>query len=350
MSVRYGVIGCGAIGQRRHIPEIAANRDSVLAALCDINQSRVEEVGEKYNVSEVFTDYREMLKYADLDAVVIATPNYLHAPQTIDAFKAGKHVLVEKPMATTRPEAKAMIAASKKANKFLMIGLNQRFMPPHVKAKQIIKSGRIGKILSFRTAFKHGGPEGWCIENSLNTWFFKKKEAILGVTGDLGIHKADLMRYLLGEDIASISGILTTLDKKDHTGKLIQTDDNALLTCTMASGTPGSIILSWTNYGEAEANYTVIYGTQGVLMLATDPEWGVIVRSSNGMEDRYKVGRVATNEKQTTSGVTDAFTQCILKNKAPEVDGIEGYKSLDAILTAIEAAEQGKTLKVKNAV
>ncbi|MCL2646573.1 MAG: Gfo/Idh/MocA family oxidoreductase [Phycisphaerales bacterium] len=350
MPVRYGIIGCGAIGQRRHIPEIAANKNAVLAALCDMNQARVEEVGEKYHLSELFTDYRQMLEQVELDAVVIGTPNYLHAPQTIDAFKAGKHVLVEKPMATTREEAKAMIAASKKAKKFLMIGLNQRFMPQHVKARQIIKSGRIGNVLSFRTAFKHRGPESWCIENSNNTWFFRKKEAVLGVTGDLGIHKADLMRYLLGEDIASISGILTTLDKRDHTGKLIQTDDNALLTCTTTSGIPGSIILSWTNYGEAEANYTVLYGTQGVLMLATDPEWGVIVRSPNGMEERYKVGRMATNEKQTTSGVSDAFTQCLLKNKAPEVDGVEGYKSLDAILTAIEAAQQGRTLKVKNAV
>ena len=291
-----------------------------------------------------------MLEQADIDAVVIGTPNYLHAPQSIDAFKAGKHVLVEKPMATTREEAKAMIAASKKAKKFLMIGLNQRFMPPHIKARQILKSGRIGKILSFRTAFKHGGPESWCIEKSNNTWFYRKKDAVLGVTGDLGIHKADLMRYLLGEDIASISGILSTLHKRDHTGRLIQTDDNALLTCTTASGAIGSIILSWTNYGEPEANYTVIYGTEGVLMLATDPDWGVIVRSSGGTEERYKVGRIATNEKQTGSGVSDAFTQCLLKNKAPEVDGVEGYKSLDVILTAMEAAAQGKTLKVKNAV
>jgi UDP-N-acetylglucosamine 3-dehydrogenase len=223
-------------------------------------------------------------------------------------------------------------------------------MPQHVKARQIITSGRIGKVLSFRTAFKHRGPESWCIENSNNTWFFRKKEAVLGVTGDLGIHKADLMRFLLGEDIASISGILSTLHKRDHTGKLIQTDDNALLTCTTASGIPGSIILSWTNYGEPEANYTVIYGTEGVLMLATDPVWGVIVRSPGDQEERYKLGKMATNESQTSSGVSAAFTRSILKNKPPEVDGVEGYKSLDAILTAIEAAEQGRTLKVKNAV
>ena len=97
-----------------------------------------------------------------------------------------------------------------------MVGHNQRLMPPHVKAREILASGRLGKVLSFRTAFKHGGPEGWCIERSLNTWFFKKAEAVLGVTGDLGVHKADLMRYLLGENFVEVGGILATLDKRDQ--------------------------------------------------------------------------------------------------------------------------------------
>jgi predicted dehydrogenase len=291
-----------------------------------------------------------MLKSADIDAVVIGTPNYLHAPQTIDSLKAGKHVLVEKPMATTRAEAKAMIQAATKAKKFLMVGQNQRLMAPHVKAREILASGRIGKVLSFRTAFKHNGPETWSIENSPNVWFFRKSEAVLGVTGDLGIHKADLMRYLLQEEIVQVSGILSTLDKRDHTNKLIQTDDNALITCMTESGIPGSIIISWTNYGEPEANYTVIYGSKGVMMLATDPVYGVIVRMKNGNEERYKVGAVSTNEKQVGSGILDAFNESILRNKPPTIDGLEGYKSLDVILTAIEAAQQGKTLKVKNAV
>jgi predicted dehydrogenase len=350
MPVRFAVIGCGAIGQRRHIPECATNKNIELVALCDINEQRVHEVAEKFNVNETYTDHRELLKNPNIDAVIVATPNYLHAPQTIDALRAKKHVLVEKPMATTRQEAKAMIAAAKKAGKMLMIGQNQRLMAPHVKAREILASGRIGKVLSFRTAFKHNGPETWSIENSPNVWFFRKSEAVLGVTGDLGIHKADLMRYLLQEEIVQVSGILATLDKRDHTNKLIQTDDNALITCKTESGIPGSIIISWTNYGEPEANYTIIYGTKGVLMLATDPAWGVIVRSRDGNEERYKVGAIATNEKQVGSRVVETFTQCILKNKQPEIDGSEGYKSLDVILTAIEAAEQGKTLKVKNAV
>lgn len=350
MPVKYGIIGCGAIGQRRHIPEVAADKDATLVALCDINEKRLAEVAAKYGVTETYTDYKKMLKEADIDAVVIGTPNATHGPMTIDAFKAGKHVLVEKPMAVTLNEAKKMIAAGKKAKKFLMVGHNQRLAPPHIKAKEILDSGRLGKVLAFRTAFKHRGPEKWCIENSPNTWFFRKEEAVLGVTGDLGVHKADLMRYLLGEDFVQVSGILATQDKRNHKNQLIETDDNAFLTVKSKSGIIGSIIVSWTNYGEPEANYTIVYCQHGVLMMATDPEYGVIVRFRNGNEEKYKVGALATNEKQTSSGVSELFTQCILKNKKPEIDGEEGYKALDVILTGMEAASSGKTLKIKNAV
>src|SRR6476659_6835603 len=137
MPVKYGIIGCGAIAQRRHIPECVANPGSKLVALADPIQERVEELATKYG-AKGYTDYKEMLKTADIDAVVVAGPNSLHAQQSIDALSAGKHVLCEKPMATTREEAKAMIDAAKKAGKFLMIGLNQRLMPPHLKAKKIL--------------------------------------------------------------------------------------------------------------------------------------------------------------------------------------------------------------------
>src|SRR6202167_5148909 len=130
MPVKYGIIGCGAIAQRRHIPECVANANSKLVALADPAANRVAELAVKYSAT-AFADYNEMLQKADIDAVVVAGPNALHAQQTIDALNAGKHVLCEKPMATTREDAKAMIAAAEKNKKFLMIGLNQRLMPPH---------------------------------------------------------------------------------------------------------------------------------------------------------------------------------------------------------------------------
>jgi UDP-N-acetylglucosamine 3-dehydrogenase len=343
MPVKYGIIGVGAIAQRRHIPECVANPDSVLLGIADANQSRCEELGQKFGVKS-FCDHKDLLKMGEIDAVVVSGPNALHASQTIDALNAGKHVLCEKPMAISREEAKAMIAAAEKNKKFLMIGLNQRLMPPHVRAKEILKTGRLGNVLSFRTAFKHPGPEGWSVD-AAKSWFFRKDQAFMGVTGDLGIHKADLMRWLLDQEFTEVGGLITTLDKRDAEGNLIALDDNAYLTLKTSGGVIGSMILSWTNYG-LEENYTVLYCQKGVLSLGTDPTYGVIVDYKNGERELHKVGEMSTNIKQVPSGVIDSFTRNILEGKAPEIDGWEGYKSLDVILTAQEAAKQGKNLKI----
>ena len=343
MPVKYGVIGCGAIGQRRHIPECVANPDSKLVALSDPVKERVEELGKKYG-AKPFTDYKEMLKSSDVDAVVVAGPNSLHASMSIDALNAGKHVLCEKPMATTREDAKAMMKAAEKNGKFLMIGLNQRLMPPHIRAKEILESGKLGKALAFRTAFKHPGPEGWSVDGG-KSWFFRKAEAFMGVTGDLGVHKADLMRWLLGQEFTEVGGFLGTLDKRDADGKLIEIDDNAYLTLKTNQGVIGSMILSWTNYGKEE-NYTVVYCQNGVLSIGTDPVFGVQVDYKNGDRELHKVGEMATNVKQVASGVIDSFTKSIQKKKAPAINGFEGYQSLDVILTAMDAAKAGKTAKI----
>ncbi|HHX41178.1 MAG TPA: Gfo/Idh/MocA family oxidoreductase [Armatimonadetes bacterium] len=342
--LKIGIIGAGAIGQRRHIPEAKANPDCTLVAVCDANAARVKEVAAKNDVKG-YTDYKQMLEAEKLDAVVVCGPNTLHAQQTLDALKAGCHVLCEKPMATTREEARAMIDAAAKAGKNLMIGHNQRLMPPHVCAKEILESGKLGKVISFRTAFAHPGPEFWSVDNHAGTWFFKKGIASLGVTGDLGVHKADLMRWLLGDEFSEVSAVITTLNKRYPDGTLIDIDDNAVLTLRTRGGVLGTLMVSWTNYG-AEDNWTVLYCEKGVLSIGTDPVWNVVVSYRNGDVEQHKVGEISTNTKQVSSGVLDQFVAEIQAGKKPAIDGEEGYRALDVILTAMEAAAANKTMKI----
>lgn len=344
-QVKYGIIGAGAIAQRRHMPEAKANPKSIVAAIADPVPGRAESLSPYYDGAKAFTDYKQMLKDADIDAVVVSGPNALHAKMSIEALKAGKHVLCEKPMATTRGDARKMMETAKATRKYLMIALNQRLMPPHVKAKEILDSGRLGKTISFRTAFKHPGPEGWSVDGA-KSWFFQKGSAFMGVSGDLGVHKADLMRWLLGQEFTEVGGQIVTLDKRGPDGKLIELDDNAYLVLKTEKGVIGSMILSWTNYG-AEENYTVVYCEKGVLSIGTDPEYGVIVDYRGGGRELHKVGAMATNTSQVASGVIDSFTDCILGKCPPGINGMEGYRCLDVILTAMEAAEKGKTLAIK---
>ena len=343
-KVRYGIIGAGAIAQRRHMPEAHDYKFSEVAAIADPVQARVNELSVQYGATP-YTDYKEMLKSDEIDAVVVSGPNKLHALMSIEALRAGKHVLCEKPMATTKADAKKMMTTAKTAKKYLMIALNQRLMPPHVRAKEILDSGRLGKVLSFRTAFKHPGPEGWSVDGA-KSWFFQKDAAFMGVTGDLGVHKADLMRWLIGQEFTDVGGILATLDKKMPNGKPIALDDNAYLTLKTDKGVVGSMMLSWTNYG-AEENYTVLYCQKGVLRLGDDPEYGVVVEYANGDVEKHKVGEMGTNEKQVASGIIDSFTDCIRKKKKPSIDGDEGFRCLNVILAAIDAAKTGKTVKIK---
>ncbi len=343
--VKYGVIGAGAISQRRHLPEIHQSPDSVVVAVADPKVDRVNSVAAQYG-AQAFTDYRKMLKDADLDAVVVASPNAFHAQQTVAAFKAGCHVLCEKPMATSRQDARKMIAAAKSAKKFLMIGMNQRLMPPHVKAKEVLEQGKLGRILAFETHFKHGGPDAWSLDGAAS-WFFKRDQAVLGVNGDLGIHKADLMRFLLGEEFTHVGGFVVTLDKKQPNGKLIKLDDNAYLTLKTKSGIIGSIHISWTNYGRIEDNGTALHCENGVMRIGMDPTYGVMVDYRTGQKERYVVGAIATNEKQITSGVSDNFTDCILSKRKPTIDGDEGYRALNVILTAVEASNEGVMKKIR---
>jgi predicted dehydrogenase len=343
-QVRYAVIGAGAIAQRRHLPEAHANPQSTVVAVADPVADRVGAIAKQYD-AEPFTDYKKMLKSVDADAVVVAGPNKLHAPMSIAALNAGFHVLVEKPMAINRPEAKKMIAAAEKAKKYLMIGLNQRLMPTHVKAKEILDSGKLGKVLTFRTAFQHGGPDAWSVDGA-KSWFFDPEAAFMGATGDLGVHKADLMRYLLGEEFESVGGFITTLDKKSK-GKFIGLDDNAIINMRTQSGVCGVMTVSWTNYG-VESNDTVLRCTNGSLTIDGAEEYGVQVHYKDGSVEKHMVGEVATNTKQVASGIIDSFTECIQKNKKPSIDGYEGYQCLNIILTAMEAAKAGAFKKIKH--
>ncbi len=345
MPINIGIVGCGAIALRRHIADLTHNADAKMVAFCDVVLSRAQEQAVKFG-GQAYADLKSLLEHPGLDAVIVCTPNTLHAPQTIAAFKAGKHVLVEKPMAVTRDEARAMIDAAKSAGKFLMVGQNQRLAAAHIKAREILATGALGKVLSFRTAFKHRGPETWSIDSGPGTWFFKKNLSGMGVCGDLGIHKADLMRYLLGDEIVEVSAMMGTCHKTYADGSPIDVEDNAMLLVKTARGTMGSIIISWTNYGESEANYTVLYCQRGVMMLAMDPEYGVVVRYVNGNEEKHKLGKMSTNEKQQRSGVSDMFINSILSKTEPPINGTEGYRSLDVIITALEASARGTTLKV----
>ncbi len=341
-KLRVAVIGCGSIAQHRHLVEYENNPNVEIVAVCDTKEARAEKTAVEYH-AKAYTSYATLLETETLDAVSVCLPNYLHAPVSIAALNAGNHVLCEKPMATTSEEALQMIEAAAKNNKKLMIGHNQRFVASHVKARKLIADGEIGKVYSFRTAFGHGGPEGWSADGK-ESWFFKKEEAFIGAMGDLGVHKADLLRYLLGVEFSNVAAFIETSAKENT-----DVDDNAVFILRSENGVIGTLAASWA-YNAKEDNSTVIYGEKGIIRLEDDPNYGMIVNYTNGETVNYELGKIQSNEDggQTNTHVIDHFVESILENKQPLIDGKEGKKSLEIILAAIESNQTKQITSIES--
>ncbi|QGG57183.1 Gfo/Idh/MocA family protein [Paenibacillus sp. B01] len=337
-KIKIAVFGCGAIAQRRHIPEYAESELAELVAFADPILERAQAMADQYG-GKAYASYEELLASEDVDAVSVCTPNHLHASMAISAANAGKHVLVEKPMAATAEEGEQMIEAARRNGVFLMIGHNQRLMPPHVKAKEILDSGELGRVLTFRTSFGHPGPEGWSVDGA-GSWFFRKDEAVMGAMGDLGVHKSDFIRYLLNDEVAEVAGFIGTVDKKDT-----DVDDNAACLLRMKSGAIGTLVASWTQYKGGD-NSTVLWCERGVMKIGTVDGDEVIVEPTEGLTQTYKVGAMATNEKQVPSGVIDAFLESVSTGTPPAISGEEGLKSLKVILAAFESQRTGQFVKL----
>ncbi|MBQ6326850.1 MAG: Gfo/Idh/MocA family oxidoreductase [Clostridia bacterium] len=348
--LKIGIIGCGKITEVRHAPEYAENPNCEIAAFCDFFPEKARAFAEKYGAKAY--DTMEELLASDVDAVSVCVSNDNHAAAAIAALRAGKHVLCEKPMAVKREDCIAMVETAEQTGKLLMIGQNQRFAHAHVEARKIIGSGALGRVLAFHTTFGHPGPEGWTGDR--NTWFFDRRRAAFGALADLGVHKTDLIHYLLGERIVKVSANFVTLDKKYPDGRPVDVDDNAFCIYTTESGAVGSMHVSWTFYGQ-EDNSTRIYGTEGVLRLYDDPEYSLIWEKRDGTIERFALDQMTSNKKQTTggrtsTGVIDAFVDSVLAGKASPVDGSEAIKAMLVIFAAEQSALEGRTVDVNYAI
>lgn len=345
--LKVGIIGCGKIAEVRHAPEYSENPDCEIAAFYSVTPGKAQKLADHFG-GKVY-DSIEALLASDIDAVSVCLANVYHKTASIQALKAGKHVLCEKPMATTPEDCEAMVKEAENAGKFLMIGLNQRLAKAHVKAKEILDSGELGKVIAFQTKFCHPGPEGWT--GSKNSWFFDKRIASFGAMADLGVHKTDLIYYLTGQKIIKTSAVVTTLDKKFPDGAPITVDDNAFCIYTLESGAVGTMHVSWTNYG-IEDNSTKLYCEGGVIRIYDDPKYSLIVEKRNGEVIPYELDLLTSNKEQTSggrtsTGVINAFVNSIVTNTSPDINGESAMHAMKVIFANMSSAISGKSEDVK---
>jgi len=340
--LKVGIIGCGSIAKQRHGYEYFHNADVQIKGFYDLIAARAQALADLYGGS-VYADVDAMLADPEIDAVSVCMANAFHAEISIKALKAGKHVLCEKPMAVTMEQCQAMVDAARESGKRLMIGHNQRLAPAHKKAKELLTSGALGRVITFQSTFGHKGPEMWSMDKSANTWFFKKASASFGSMADLGIHKIDLMRYLIGSEITSVYSTMQVLDKKFPDGTPIEVDDNSVEILNFADGAMGTVTTSWTHYGE-ECNASVLYCEKGIMKLYADPQYSLKVVNADGTRVLYALDRLQTNDdaQQASSGVIDEFVSAIEENRPSVLDAADVIRSMQAVFACLRSAEEGR--------
>lgn len=345
-KVKIAIIGVGNIAET-HIKAYQKNPDVEIYAFCDINEDRLKAMGEKYNVTRLYTDKEEMLKLAEIDAVSVCTWNSEHAPCTIAALNAGKHVLCEKPMATTVEDAEAMKAAAEKNGKLLMIGFVRRFGNDAEVLGDMIDADLMGDIYYAKTTYlrRHGSPGGW---------FGKKQFSGGGPLIDLGVHVIDLARYIMGGH-KPVSVFGATFNKlgdrrgiKDKVGYLASSakegdeynvEDMATALIRFDNGSVLSVEASFSLNCEADKGEIEFFGSKGGAKFS--PELKMYTVTNGYMTDLSFVKNTALDFDGLFEKEMNHFVSCITEGTQCRATADDGITVMKILLGIYESAQTG---------
>ena len=250
-KVKIGIIGCGGIANGKHLPAHKHNPDSEMVAFCDIIVERAEKAAKEYGIpgAKVYKDYKELLKDKTIDAVLVLTPNISHSFISVDAMKAGKHVMCEKPMAINSKEAKKMLDAAKKYKRILTIGYQSRYTPQAIFLKKECEKGTFGDIYYAKAqAIRRRAVPTWGV-------FLDEKQQGGGPLIDIATHTLDLTLYMLNnyEPAYAVGTTYHKLNKQTDQGnawgdwdpKKFTVEDSAFGFVVMKNGATIIVESSW---------------------------------------------------------------------------------------------------------
>jgi predicted dehydrogenase len=350
-KLNVAVIGLGM--GRAHLDAYQKYPRSAPAAICDANQSRLADVAAAYKIprDRCFADYRKMLRSArklGIQAVSVALPNALHAPVTIAALRAGLHVLCEKPMAMNAAQARAMIAAARKARRKLMINFSFRFNDQSRTLKRLIDSGELGEIYFARTVWhRRRGIPGF------GAWFGQKKLSGGGPIIDLGVHRLDLAMWLMGNP----RPISVSASVYAHIGtRLAREQDKAFdvedLGCALVRFDNGATLIleaSWAGFSEKrEDMVTQLYGTKGGIIQRNLDEGYAFEARAYG-ERAGAIWETKLQQATVASGPAyQEFVDAVLDGREPLATGRHGL-DVQLILDAIyRSAATRKEIRIRH--
>ncbi len=332
--IRMGLIGCGGISRAHARGYLQLPDLFEVIACCDERKELAEERGQQLGAKIVATDYREILARDDIDAVDICLPHHLHSEVAIAAAEAGKHVLVEKPIANTLEEADAMIEAAKKKGVILMVAHNERYMPVYRKAKELVEQGVLGRIFLARADHNQ------FVQIGERHWLWREETAGGGVLIGSGIHRVDILRWLVGEIVRVWHRQVIVPERFSD-----EVETASVTIFEFANGAIGELTCNWSAYAAPSAPWYELlwlYGTEGSLHNVG----GLFVASEKVPEWQGKFSQIPLPNEDSFVNEIRHFGECIRDRKTPLTNGEEGRKSLAVVIAAYEAAEKGGSVTV----
>jgi len=347
-KLRCAVIGAGAIGIE-HLNRLLHCPRAATVAIAELNPQRLREAAEKFHVPRTYTNYKELLEQPDIDAVMIALPNFLHAPVAVDALNARKHVLIEKPMANNAKEAAKIIAAAQKNRRTAMVAKNLRFERDTQTARLAIQRGDLGEVYHAR-GFSHRHSN----IPRIGSWFTQKQYSGGGCMADSGSMLLDTLFHLLN-DFAVSSVSATTHAKFGTRGRgegtwgksevdakrTFDVEDHSTAFLRMKKGYTVTVETSWAGFhpGDNREEGIELLGTEAGMSLFPAK---LFKQSLQGFE--------TTHFYNTKNGPVEDhishFVNCVIEGRKP-INPIEESLQVQQILDAIYlSAETGKEVRL----
>ncbi|MDR0353593.1 MAG: Gfo/Idh/MocA family oxidoreductase [Opitutaceae bacterium] len=346
--VRVAVIGAGAIGAD-HLMNFQRHPSAQIVAIAETDPARARAAAETFNVPEIAADWRALPGRDGIDAVSIALPNHLHAEVALAMLRAGKHVLLDKPMATNARDAARLVAEARARGLVLMVGQNNRFLPEVQTARRLIDAGALGDVYHAKTAWmrRAGIPR-------IGSWFTQKKFAGGGCAYDIGVHALDRCLYLMDEfAAAAVSGQTYAQFGPRGEGdgawgkseidpsRPFDVDDLCVALIKLKSGRTVLLEASWAAHqAEPDVNGTQVFGAKAGLSL---PPLKLFKNSKTG----YTTELVNTSCGAPGDNRMTHFVDCVLGRAEPFVkpeESLAVQKILDAIYAS---AASGREIRLK---
>ncbi len=352
-KIGIGIIGAGGIAEHEHIPAYLQQPDARIVAVADVVAERAQALAEKNAIPRAYGAIEDLLLDPDVEAVSVTTPNAFHAPISLAALEAGKHVFCEKPPATSADEVRRVKTLAERSGKTLYYCLNNRFRPDVMQLRRYVQSGELGEIYYAKTwtIRRRGAPGGW---------FANKQMSGGGALIDIGVHCIDWTLFIMGNpQPVEIFGVTYSKIKKyeleDHRTwsppevrgqaqmeRVVDVDDLATALIRLDNGATLSVEVSWSLNVEQNHENTELFGTRA----------GASMRPLKVFRDEY--GRmvnleVKMPERPSVSGHSRAirnFLDTIQGKDKPVVtpdDGIRIMQILDGIYAS---AESGKSVTI----